>query len=314
MKKLQTLCRTATLAAISLGILTSLLASTASSQISDYLDLTQHGLTGSWYDRGTSGQGFELEVYPNTPAPGYARIFVSWFTYDTVAGGAESQRWYTLSGNVPTGSFIAPLTIYENTDGNFNAPPITTGNAVGTATLSFDTCSRGELTYTFTDGSARRGSIGLTRLTQNVTCTLTYLRPTNADFALSGNWYSVATSGQGFSVEVNPLNGSVFVPWYTYAPAGAGAGPAGQRWYTASGAFTPGTRRIPVLIYETTGGEFVARTVPAPSSVVVGSGTLAFQSCSIATFTYALDGGSSSGASGTIALSRIGPVPRGCVY
>ncbi len=27
---------------------------------------------------------------------------------------------------------------------------------------------------------------------------------------------------------------SIFVPWYTYAPAGAGAGAAGQRWYTAS--------------------------------------------------------------------------------
>jgi hypothetical protein len=313
MNRVHMLCRVARLAAIALGFLTLLLASTASSQISDYLDLTQHGLTGSWYDRATSGQGFELEVYPNTPAPGYARIFLGWFTYDTVAGGAGSQRWYSLSGNVPTGSFIAPLTIYQNTDGNFNGPPITTSNAVGTATLSFDTCSSGELTYTFTDGSGRRGNIGLTRLTQNVTCTLTYLRPTNADFALSGTWYSAATSGQGFAVEVNPISGVLFYAWYTYMPNGAGAGEAGQRWYTGqSSTFAPGTRSIPVTIYETTGGVFDAPT-PKPHSTPVGTGTVTFQGCGSATVDYIFTGGSSSGASGTIVLTRIGPVPRGCV-
>jgi hypothetical protein len=110
------------------------------------------------------------------------------------------------------------------------------------------------LSYGFTDGSGRTGSIPFTRLTQNVTCSTTSARPSNADFAFSGNWYDAATSGQGFTVEVNPLNGRVFMPWYTYAPGGAGAGAAGQRWYTASGSFTAGSRSIPLDIYETTGG------------------------------------------------------------
>jgi hypothetical protein len=150
----------------------------------------------------------------------------------------------------------------------------------------------------------------LTRITQNVTCSTTSARPTNADFAFSGNWYSAATSGQGFVFEVNPNSGAVFVPWYTYAPAGAGAGAAGQRWYTALGAFTPGSRSIPVDIYETTGGVFDA--LPAPPGVKVGSGTLAFKSCSTATFNFNFTGGSSTGSFGTVALSRIGPVPAGC--
>jgi hypothetical protein len=306
-------CR-ATLVAISVGFLAVLLASTARSQVVDYLDLTQHGLTGSWYEPDTSGQGFELEVYPNTPAPGTAYIFISWFTYDTVAGGAERQRWYTLGGTVPTGSFNATLTIYQNTDGNFNAPPVTYGNAVGTATLSFDSCTAGELNYTFTDGSGRRGNIGLTRLTQNVTCSTTYVRPTNADFSLSGNWYDPMTSGQGFTVELNPTNGVFFLTWYTYMPGGAGAGAAGQRWYTGLvGDVAPGTRSLSIPIYETTGGLFDAPTNPGQKTVTVGNGTWTFQSCSSATLTYAFDGGSSNGASGTIALSRVGPVPRGCV-
>ena len=29
------------------------------------VDLNQHGLTGSWYEAATSGQGLEVEVFPN---------------------------------------------------------------------------------------------------------------------------------------------------------------------------------------------------------------------------------------------------------
>jgi hypothetical protein len=106
----------------------------------------------------------------------------------------------------------------------------------------------------------------------------------------------------------------LFFAWYTYSPGGAGAGAAGQRWYTGqqTSPLVPGSRTIPVLIYETTGGWFDAPTTPAQTTVVVGSGTLAFQSCSAATLTYTFSGGSSSGSSETIELRRAGPVPPGC--
>jgi hypothetical protein len=277
------------------------------------VDLNQHGLTGSWYEPATGGQGFEVEVYPDR-SPGMGLAQVSWFTYDNVVGGAERQRWYTLSGPVVSEQPSASLTIYQNTGGNFNAPPLTTAQPVGTATLSFDTCTSGQLSYTLTDGTGRAGSIPLTRLTQNVTCSTTAARPTDADFALSGNWYAPATSGQGLTVEVNPNSGTVFSAWYTYAPNSASAGATGQRWYTAqpTAAFTPGSRSLPVQIFETTGGMFDAPMPPGQKTVQVGSGTLAFQSCSAATFSYNLTGGSSSGLSGTITLSRVGPVPPGC--
>lgn len=274
------------------------------------VDLNQHGLTGSWYEPATDGQGFEIEVFPNLVAAGTGSAQLSWFTFDTVVGGAERQRWYTLSGTMVSGAPNAALTIFQNTGGNFNGPPTTNGVAVGAATLTFATCTSGQLSYNFNDG--RTGTIPLTRITQNVTCSLTSARPTNADFAFSGNWYNSATAGQGFTVEVNPLNGAVFIPWYTYAPAGAGGGAAGQRWYTALGPFSPGSRSIAVDIYETTKGVFDTPTVPAASSGKVGSGTLAFQSCSSGTFDFSFTAGSSSGMSGLIALSRIGPVPAGC--
>jgi hypothetical protein len=106
----------------------------------------------------------------------------------------------------------------------------------------------------------------------------------------------------------------VCAAWYTYAPSGAGAGAAGQRWYTALpiATFAPGSRAIPMQIFETTGGVFDTPTPPAQKTVPVGTGTMAFQSCSAATFSYGFTGGSSSGASGTIVLQRVGPVPKGC--
>ena len=175
---------------------------------------TAHGagvvdLPSVWTDRfvvraATSGQGFAVQVIPDQ-TPGNGLAFVSWFTFDTVIGGAERQRWYTLQGPVVTGQPTASLTIYQNTGGNFNAPPATNAQAVGTATLSFDTCSSGHLSYTFTDGSGRAGTIPLTRLLPNVTCSVTTPHPTNADFAFSGSWYAgAATSGQGMIAEVAP--------------------------------------------------------------------------------------------------------------
>ena len=91
-------------------------------------DLNQHGLTGAWYEPATSGQGFLVEMFPDLISPGTGFAQLSWFTFDTVAGGADRQRWYTLSGNVVSGQPSAALTIYRNTDGNFNAPPTTTPN------------------------------------------------------------------------------------------------------------------------------------------------------------------------------------------
>jgi len=276
-------------------------------------DLDQHGLTGSWYQAATSGQGFEVEVYPDLTAPGTGLAQISWFTFDTAIGGADHQRWYTLSGPVVSGQASANLTIYQNTGGNFNALPVTNAHAVGTATLSFDSCSSGSLTYTFTDGTSRTGTIPLTRLTQNMTCSTTSARPTNPDFAHSGNWYDATTSGQGVTIEVNPTSSILFFAWYTYAPAGAAAGAAGQRWYTGQATIAAGARAAPLQIYETTSGRFNAVTNPAPGTVAVGTGTLTFQSCASASLNYAFTAGSSNGMAGTIALSRIGPVPSGCV-
>ena len=182
-------------------------------------DLNQHGLTGSWFEPTSSGQGVQVEVFPNR-STGTRSVFVGWFTFDTVVGGAERQRWYTALGQVVTGQPNASMTIYQNTGGNFSAPPATDAEPVGIATLSFDTCSSGQLAYTlsyFPDGSVRTGDIPLTRLTQNVTCSTTTANFTNADFALPGTGTTPQRRARDWRSS-QPEFQAFFAAWYTYAP------------------------------------------------------------------------------------------------
>ncbi|HUL55598.1 MAG TPA: intradiol ring-cleavage dioxygenase [Usitatibacter sp.] len=274
-------------------------------------DIDQQGLTGMWYEPASSGQGLALEVYPDLRGNGVGFLQGGWFTFDVApAGGAEKQRWYTFSGTIAAGGATATLPLYVNTGGNFNASPITTGQVAGSVTIDFSSCTEGAFAYTFSDG--RSGAIPLTRLTPNVTCSTTTARPTNADFALSGNWYQPSTSGQGFIIEVNPAAPVVFFAWYTYAVNGSSLGAAGQRWFTGQGAYSSGQRTMTAILYETTGGVFDTDTPSSQSSAAVGSATLAFSSCEAATLTYAFTSGSNAGQAGTIPLGRVAATPAGC--
>jgi hypothetical protein len=274
--------------------------------------LHRHGLTGSWYQPSTSGQGVEIEVYQDLIAPGIGFLQGAWFTYDhAVPGGAASQRWYTFSGNVRTGQSSETLTIYRNVGGNFNALPVTSAVPVGSVVLSVSDCSHATMAYSFTDGSGRSGTIALVRLLPNVTCATGGMAPTNPDFGYSGNWYDSATSGQGIVLELNPNQPFVFFAWYTYAPNGQAQGAAGQRWYTGQASYTPGARTLPMTLFETTGGLFDS-VAPTPDTVPVGTATATFTSCSTLRLNFAFTGGSSAGASGTLNMTRVGPPPAGC--
>ena len=275
-------------------------------------DLNRQGLTGSWFQMATAGQGVEVEVYPDLISPGTGFLQAAWFTYDyRTPGGAASQRWYTFSGNVQTGQSSATLTLYENTGGNFDAAPVTSAMPIGSVVFSAADCTHTTMTYTFSDGSGRAGTVPMTRLLPNVTCSSSGPETPNADFGYSGNWYDKTTSGQGAVMEINPVQPYAFFTWYTYAPNGQGLGEAGQRWYTGQAAYSPGARTLPMTLYETTGGLFDS-SMPAPATVPVGAATATFASCGALQFLFNFTGGSSAGTSGTINMTRVGPTPTGC--
>ena len=253
-------------------------------------------------------------MFPDFVAPGTGFVQGGWFTFDSAgSGGADHNRWYTFGGRVLTGDSAAVLPLYQNVGGNFNALPVTSAVQTGQVGLSFSDCMTAQLSYTFTDGSGRNGTMPLTRLTPNVSCAQAGSTSASGDFGLSGNWFDPAKSGQGFIIELNPLDKVLFFAWYTYAVNGQALGAAGQRWYTGQATYTPGGRSIPLLLYETTGGLFNS-IAPAAKTAQVGMGHLTFTSCNAATLTFNFTGGSNVGQSGSASLTRVGPVPTSCTF
>jgi len=189
-----------------------------------------------------------------------------------------------------------------------------TETVVGSATLRFDDCFKATLTYEFTDGSGRSGTIPLIRLTSNVSClpggdNLNIAGP----YLLSGNWYRPNTSGQGLIVDVNPGQHFLFATWYTFSANGQQTGgAASQRWYTLqSGDWIEGTTSLDgVGIYTANGGEFDR---PTPTTTErVGTASVQFTTCKTLLITYQFSSGDNEGKSGTLSLSRVGPTPAGC--
>jgi hypothetical protein len=295
---------------LAIAIVPALLAGTALA-----VDLNQHGLTGSWYNPAASGQGIELEVYQDAIAPGIGYLQGSWATFSI--GWESGQRWYTFGGTVRTGQASSTFEIFENTGGNFNAPPATQGVPIGTMVLTFYDCTTAVMEYQnlsldgwgpFSDTSP------LVRLTPNITCSVDGASRPDVDFSYSGNWFDPATPGQGLFVELNPIAEVSFVVWYTYAAEGTRWEGTGQRWYTGLGKFIPGAFTLPMTLYETSGGVIGGSDRPefTPRTQVVGTATATFFDCHTAQLTFEFNAGSNAGVSGTINLSRVGPTPQDC--
>jgi len=214
---------------------------------------------------------------------------------------------------VDSGSDSATLPLYQSTGGNFAAPPNVGVTQVGEVTLRFGDCDTAVMTYSFASGSPAEADIPLSRLGANVSCQPGGAATPPPSSLLSGAWYDPSTSGQGFVFDVNPVQQSFFGAWYTYATNGAAiGGAASERWYSLQSSVSPGASSLAVTIYASSGGVF---NNPAHvTTAAVGTGTLAFQSCSAATLSYAFTAGENNGQSGTIHLQRATPTPAGCGF
>ena len=113
-------------------------------------------LSGAWYDPDTSGQGLVFSV---NPVSNGGNLFAGWYTYELnggygVCAPQDCQRWYTLQGTFPAGATSADsVPILTSTGGAFDSPtPTSIGVQVGTAKITFRSCSAMTLTYHFTAG------------------------------------------------------------------------------------------------------------------------------------------------------------------
>jgi hypothetical protein len=281
----------------------------ATTRAAGAVDQGDVGHTGIWYDPGTSGQGFDIVIGPSADAPSGRLMLGTWFTFAAAGSTPDAtpagQRWYTMQAEYDAAAAAIQFQIFQNTGGNFAAPPITQANQVGTGTLTFSSCTTASLDYAFVDG--RTGRIPLTNLIPNVPCAEDP-GASQSSAQLDATWYDPATSGQGVVIASALNDGPLFVGWFTYASPPLAPGDSGQRWFTAQGPFPTffdAGWTGSLTIFESTGGTFNA---PGPvTTVPVGTMNLTFSCCG--TMSYEFDSGEFAGRSGTISLTRLGPFP-----
>jgi hypothetical protein len=129
------------------------------------------GLNGPWYDPESPGQGFFVNVYPETKG-----FFLGWFTYDlelpTEAGssvlGDPGHRWLTAQGHYKEDT--AYLETFLTTGGRFlSSAPAAATNPAGEVKVTFQNCREAVLEF---DLESVAGQASLVRITdENVaTC------------------------------------------------------------------------------------------------------------------------------------------------
>jgi plastocyanin len=132
------------------------------------------GMTGSWFNPETNGQGIILDVVTSGDPPS---LHGFWFTFDLDGnGGPPGLRWLTTGGKYEEGDSMVVMEVYLVVDGAFDLaePPATDPQTIGMAELNFESCTDATLTYDLDfDGDPdlqTSGSIPLQRLTPDEMC------------------------------------------------------------------------------------------------------------------------------------------------
>jgi hypothetical protein len=121
------------------------------------------GLSGTWYDPDTGGQGMMIDVDTSIGA-----VLLGWYTYapGAPANDPEGQRWFSAQGRYENQGSSLALDLYASFGGVFDTPFAALKTRVGRAKLNFRDCEHATLEYAFDEGdfSSISGSISLQRL------------------------------------------------------------------------------------------------------------------------------------------------------
>jgi lysophospholipase L1-like esterase len=97
----------------------------------------------------------------------------------------------------------------------------------------------------------------------------------------SGAWFFPPTSGQGQFIDIEPVDQTMFLSWFTYTDA-ASANPSEQRWFTALGKYSGNTAVLD--LHETLGGKF--DDPQGITTTKIGEVTVSFNDCEQGQMSY----------------------------
>ena len=120
-----------------------------------------NGLTGTWYEAETAGQGILIDINVETNL-----FFAAWFTFDSQA--PSTQRWLTIQSALGENDTIKSI-IYNTIGGVFDTSTEVNSEPVGQFNIIFTSCTTAEVEYSF-DNESLQGKVSLTRLTSDIHC------------------------------------------------------------------------------------------------------------------------------------------------
>ena len=144
-------------------IAASNLVFTTITEDSDFL--INSGLNDAWYDPATPGQGFFINVFPDSGS-----VFLAWFTYDitrpaasvTAELGDPGHRWMTAFG--PYEGNTAELDIEVTEGGVFDATnPVPTTDLDGDIVLEVTDCEHASVIYNI-PSAGKQGIVRIKRI------------------------------------------------------------------------------------------------------------------------------------------------------
>ncbi|MFC1720341.1 hypothetical protein ACFL00_04290 [Pseudomonadota bacterium] len=304
------------------------------------------GLNGSWYDPELPGQGFFINVLPASKRMFIGWFtYETWRREPRESRmGDAYQRWMTAVGEYYANR--ANLTLYRTTGGEFNSTLPTENTEIGTLVFKIEDCGHLNIEYDIdVDDRLGQISLSriagdnaawCEELQSNpssmlpATSATSEARVVTADRArqasrpaetepasvatdsfritegLNGAWFNPDWPGQGFFIDVLPVQQQVFAGWFTFDTERLYAnwpsyslGDPNQRWLTASGEFQGNQAHLELVL--TSGGELLSKQAPVTNQEY-GTLDLEFSDCETAIAHYTIP---ELAMEGTIPLKRI---------
>ncbi len=198
-------------------------------------------MTGQWYDRSHSGEGWDLQILDAN------RANLSWYTYDA----SGKQLWLVGVGEISGHEIYFPQMAIASTGTSFG-PDFDPDEVVladwGWVRFYFETCNLAGMSYNSTMGLGH-GGMNPIRLTQHagLDCENNTIN-TDEINPFTGLWYDPSHSGEGWAIQVRPDN-QASISWFTYDQEGK------PMWMVGIGEITGSTLTVEQLVI-TRGGIF----------------------------------------------------------
>ncbi len=236
-----------------------------------------NGFSGSWFNTGRSGEGWNIAILP-----GGQRAIVAFFTFSP---DGSSQTWVVGAGDIINNEIVFnDLNLTGGTVfGEGFDPEDVVRNRWGDMRLYFTDCNNGVISYSSDDefGHTARNIQRLTNLA-GVDCQQSMNPTAQASQVTTGSWFAPERDGEGFVLEALTDN-RVVLYWYTYDVEGGQ-----QYWLGGVGVFNPELNSVQFdALNSSIGPQFGdAFTTEDLVRIPWGSATFQQMGCNTATFNF----------------------------